>query len=101
MNPDAALTQTAEGVLLRLLVHPGARREQVTGLHDDRIKVAVTEPADRGRANAAVIRFLSQLLGISRTDIHLLRGETSRRKDLLLAGYRKQHIADLLRQIPD
>lgn len=84
MSTDQMLIQTHEGVVIRLHVQPGARREQIVGLHQNRLKIAVTDPPDRGRANAAVIRLLSDVLQIPRSQIQLLRGATSRQKDVLL-----------------
>ncbi len=86
MTSGEVLSQTSDGVLIRIYVQPKARREKIVGLHLDRLKVSVTEPPDRGRANAAVIQLLSDVLTIPRSRIELLRGETSRTKDLLLAG---------------
>jgi uncharacterized protein (TIGR00251 family) len=76
---------TSTGVLIRVFVQPKARREHV-GLHGDRLKLAVTEPPDKGKANAAVIRLLAEVLQVAPSNVELLRGDTSRQKDLRVSG---------------
>ncbi len=78
------LSATAEGTLLRLFVQPKAKKRQVVGPHLDRLKIAVTEPPDRGKANAAVQEFIAELLNVARSHIAILRGDTNRNKDLLI-----------------
>jgi uncharacterized protein len=75
---DGALT-------LDIVVQPRASREGVT-LKDDRLKVAVTAPPVDGKANEAVIRALAEALGIPRTSIDILRGDTGRRKTVRIRG---------------
>ena len=79
-----AVVQMTEGVLIRVHVQPKARREQLIGMHGDRIKLAVTAPPDKGKANAAVARMIAEALNLPPSSIQLLRGETSRQKDLLV-----------------
>lgn len=83
---SGALIEHAQGTIVRLHVQPGARRSSICGLHGDRIRVAVSEPAEKGRATEAVRRLLADQLQLSVSMIMLVRGQTSRQKDLLLAG---------------
>ncbi len=91
------MSDSSEGCLLRLFVQPKARRRQVVGLHLDRLKVAVTEPPDRGKANAAVIELIAELLSVPKSSVSLLRGDTSRAKDVVVSGVRAVAVATLLR----
>lgn len=96
MSPKSAVNASPEGVVLRLHVQPKAKHPHVGGLHDGRLRVSVSEPPDRGRANAAVITLIAATLKIPRTEIRLLRGETSRQKDLLLCGQSLAEVAAAL-----
>jgi uncharacterized protein len=58
-------------------VVPGSSRDSVDGTHGDALKVRVTAPPDRGRANDAVAALLSAHFG---APVTLLRGPTSRTK---------------------
>jgi uncharacterized protein len=74
-----------EGTVLGVRVRPGARREGVVGVHGDALKIAVTAPAEGGRANEALLALLARLFGVPRRDLRLLSGETSREKRVLVA----------------
>lgn len=70
--------------LVRLFIQPGASRNEVTGLHGDRLKVKIKAPPVDHGANIALIEFMSELLGVAKSKIRIIRGETSRQKDLLI-----------------
>ncbi len=74
-----------KGTLLLLYVQPGASKTLVKGVHGDRLKISVKAPPVEGAANEAVIKFISELLRISKSRIHLLSGDTSRQKNIWLS----------------
>jgi hypothetical protein len=80
------LRDTPTGCTLTVRVHPGARRNAITGMHDGALKVSLTTPPTDGRANAALIAFLADRLNRPRASITLLTGATSRSKTLRLEG---------------
>lgn len=63
-------------------VVPGARRNDVVGLHGHDLKVRVAAPPERGRANETVAQMLGSATGA--TQVTLVSGATSRRKQYLL-----------------
>ena len=69
-----------EGVVLALHVQPGARRTAVVGPHGERLKIAVASPPADGRANAALLEFLAELLGLPKLAVTLVSGASSRDK---------------------
>ncbi|MCC6334966.1 MAG: DUF167 domain-containing protein [Myxococcales bacterium] len=69
-----------------MLVQPRASRTRVVGEHDGRLKIALAAPPVDGEANAALIEFLSDALGVRKAEVKLVDGETSRRKRLLVGG---------------
>jgi len=77
---------TSDGVLLRVKVIPKARKQQVRGVDAGFLKVAVSAPAEKGRANRAAIGLLAGFLGVARTNILILSGETSREKQVKVLG---------------
>jgi uncharacterized protein (TIGR00251 family) len=76
----------AERTTLRLRVAPGARRSGVVGRHGDAWKVRVSAPAEAGRANDAVLALLATILDVSRRDLELTAGRSSRDKVVALRG---------------
>jgi uncharacterized protein len=77
---------TAESTRLRLQVSPGTGRTAVVGRHGDAWKVRVTEAPERGRANEAVLRLLSEVLALPRTALTLVSGHAGREKIVELTG---------------
>lgn len=77
---------TPTGVRLELHVQPGASTTEVAGLHGDRIKLRLAAPPIDGRANEALIRWLSDQLHVPQAGITIVRGETSRRKSVDISG---------------
>ena len=80
------LREDAEGVVLELLVQPRASRTRVVGEHEDRLKLQLAAPPVDGEANAALVAFLADALGVRKADVVLLRGETGRRKTVRVRG---------------
>lgn len=79
--------QKADAWLLAVHVQPGARKTESAGLHGDRLKVRLTAPPVDGKANKALEAWAAEAFGVRKSDVELIRGQTSRRKTLRLAGY--------------
>jgi len=92
----AFLRMTKDGVILEVFVTPRAKRSQVVGLHGGFPKIALAAPPIEGRANEALLDFLKELLGVSGRDLTLLRGDTSRRKAILIRGITPERVVQLL-----
>ncbi|MFA7613724.1 MAG: DUF167 family protein [Candidatus Caldatribacteriota bacterium] len=73
-----------DGTLLRLYIQPGASKSNWDGIHGERIKLRIKAPPVDGAANEALVAFLAKSFGISKSKIQIIRGETSRQKDLLV-----------------
>jgi uncharacterized protein len=71
---------------MRILVAPRSSSNKVLGLHDGMLKIALTAPPVEGAANKALLSFLAKVLGVPKSAIMLVAGETSRKKSVLVAG---------------
>jgi uncharacterized protein (TIGR00251 family) len=84
---DAGIAKdVADGCTLSVRVHPGARKNGVTGVHADAVKIALTAPPIDGKANEALIAFLAEALQLPRARIALVAGITSRAKTVRITG---------------
>jgi hypothetical protein len=72
--------------VLILHVQPRAARTEVVGRHGDAIKIRIHAPPVDGAANEELLRFLAERLGIPRSGLRLLAGESSRRKRVAVTG---------------
>jgi len=79
------LSARGDGVLLRLSVVPNAKRTEVDGLHDGALRVRLAAPPIDGRANEALVAWLAKSLGVPKRDVELLRGDSSRSKQMAIA----------------
>jgi uncharacterized protein (TIGR00251 family) len=71
-------------VLLLLSVMPNAKRTEVDGLHDGSLRVRLAAPPIDGRANEALVAWLAKSLGVPKRSVDVLRGESSRRKQVAI-----------------
>ncbi len=67
---------------LDVVVSPNARRTQADGLHDGALRVRLAAPPVDGKANALLLEWLADELGLPRRAVRLARGESSRRKQI-------------------
>jgi uncharacterized protein (TIGR00251 family) len=86
----------AAGVTIDVLVSPRASRDKVGPVVGDRIKIAVTAPPVDGEANAAVCALLAKALGVAKSAVAVVQGESSRRKTLRITGVAPSALEALL-----
>jgi uncharacterized protein len=89
-----ALEPHPEGTVLAVRAQPGARRNEIRGEQDGRLKVCVTQSPERGKANKAVVELLSKSLGLKKSQIELIAGETSHQKRFLIRGIEPGKLAE-------
>lgn len=70
-------------VLIRCHIQPGASKNEVAGAHGDRMKIRIKAPPVDGKANKELIAFLSKVMGVPKGSLSILRGLSSKQKDVL------------------
>jgi uncharacterized protein len=73
-------------IKLQVKAIPGSSRNCVAGWLGDALKVRVTAPAERGKANAAIEAVVAEALGISSASARVVAGKTSPRKVVEITG---------------
>ena len=76
------LRQGDRQTTLTLHIQPGAKKTEVAGEHGDALKIRLAAPPVDGKANAALIAFVADRLGVAKSSVSLKSGQTSRRKVL-------------------
>jgi len=95
--PPPCLSENAQGLVsLTVYVQPRASRVGIVGLHDGRLKLAITAPPVEGQANIQVIAFLAKLFRVAKGDISLESGSQGRSKRLSIAGISLEQAAIIL-----
>jgi len=80
------IASRTDGVVLNIRVVPRASKTGVAGIMGDAIRIRLQAPPVEGKANKALIRFLSELLDIPKGSITILSGDLARNKRVAIAG---------------
>ena len=80
------LKEQPDGFTVRVRVIPKAHKNSLAGVEDGALVVRLTAPPVDGKANQALIAFLSKELDVAKSRIKLVRGESSRSKRLVIGG---------------
>ncbi|HEY9245385.1 MAG TPA: DUF167 domain-containing protein [Candidatus Methanoperedens sp.] len=93
-----AVRQSGEGIILDLEVSPGAREAGMVSYNPwrKRIEIRLSERAEKGRANAELISFLSDLFEINSENVRIIKGLKSSKKSVIITGRKSQDILKLL-----
>jgi len=95
------VTESSKGISFSIRIHPRARKNAITGVIGDALKLALTAPPVEGRANQAVIEFFAELFEIPRSSVTITSGETSRNKKVRIAGLTRAAIVARLSECLD
>jgi uncharacterized protein (TIGR00251 family) len=77
---DLELTPVPGGTRLRVRVKPGARKDAIVGVHGGALKISVTAPPEKGKANDAVVALLAKAFDVPMSAVEIVAGETSQDK---------------------
>lgn len=80
------LDANSNGVTLRLHIQPGAKKTEVVGPHGEALKIRLAAPPVEGKANACLLAFLADRLGVAKAAVSLVSGDSSRAKRVRVAG---------------
>ncbi len=86
------VTDHAEGCILPVRAQPGAQKAGALGERNGALKVSVKAPPTDGRANLALVEALAEALGLKRSQVELIGGQTSRDKRFLIRGVKKEEL---------
>lgn len=78
--------------LLKVHITPRGSKNEITGWRGEVLCIKVTAPPVEGAANAAVLDFLADALGIRKSHVALVKGEKSREKTLKITGLTEDEV---------
>jgi uncharacterized protein (TIGR00251 family) len=93
MRRRAGWTPVADEALLQVRVTPRARRNALGGMKDGVLAVRLAAPPVEGAANKALIAFLAEALGLSRSAVRVESGLRSRHKKVRISGLTADEVA--------
>jgi len=87
-----------DGVIFEVKVQSGAAKNEIVGVQADALKIKINAPPVKGKANKALMDFLTEKLGMKKSEIEILSGHTSTTKKIKVLGEgarTKENIQDL------
>jgi len=95
-----AVRQVDDGVILELDISAGAKETAVQGYNPwrKRIEMRLSERAQKGKANAELIYFLSQLFNVHSRNIQIVSGSTNSKKSVKIIQAQAEDILKILSQ---
>jgi uncharacterized protein (TIGR00251 family) len=85
-NRASGVANHPHGSLLSVVVVPRSGKSSITQLSDGTIQIRVAAPPVEGAANAALLRFLADILDVPRSRLAITSGASTRRKRVVIAG---------------
>jgi len=93
---NLSVQQVDGGIVFGIKVVPGSSRTMICGLLEDMLKVKVSVAAEKGKANKCLIEFLSKKLGIKKTAVRIIAGQTSPNKQVEVQGLNTETLINKL-----
>lgn len=84
--PSIPIRQSGDAVRFSVRVHSRARRDGISGVVGDSLKLDLTAPPVEGKANEACIRFFAEFLKVPRSSVTIAAGTSSRNKVIRVHG---------------
>lgn len=72
-------------IMVRIHAKPGARANAITGITEEGVGVQINAPPVDGEANTELIKYISKLLGLRKSDVSLDKGFKSRQKTICIS----------------
>lgn len=86
----------ADSARINVYVQPRASKTVIAGMHDGCVKIRLAAPPVDGAANAALVEFVAEQLGIAKSRVRITAGLTSRRKTVEVDGVSAEQVAAAL-----
>ena len=88
-----------DDLVFSVRVHPRANRDEISGVHNESLKLQITATPTDNKANQHLVRFLAKAFGVSRSSVELLKGQRARDKELRIRSPKKipEQLATIMR----
>jgi hypothetical protein len=88
------IKKTKDGIIVNIKISPNSKKNEIIK-ENESIKIKITAQPIDGKANKAVIEYLSKNFKIPKTSIEIIKGETSKEKTILFKTYDNEKIESL------
>ena len=92
--------QVTGGVVFGAKIVPGSSRTAICGVLDGMLKVRVSAPAEKGKANKCLVEFFARKLGVKKNTVNIVSGRTSPVKQVQVLSMSKGALLEKLGMSP-
>jgi len=93
---DLKIENTEGGVVFLTKIVPGSSRTCVCGLLDGMLKIKISAPPEKGKANQRLLEFLAKQLGVKKSAISIISGQTNPIKQVQALGVSSDSLIEKL-----
>ena len=93
------IKQCGNGVRFSVLIQHQSSKNEVTGIHNDALKIRLTATPAEGIANKSFIRFFAKWLGIGASKVNIVKGLSSKNKTIEVTGLEQKQFCQILKNI--
>ena len=80
------ISQDNEDIIFTAKIIPASSKTSLAGILGGMLKIKIAAPAEKGKANKAVIDFLSEKIGVKKNNIAIISGQSSPVKQIRISG---------------
>ena len=85
------------GIHFFVLIQPQSSKNEVTGIHNDALKIQLTATPAEGIANKSFIRFFAKWLGMSASKVNIVKRLGSKNKTIEVTGLEEKQFCQILK----
>ncbi len=89
-------TEKDDALIFDVRVVPRASKSEIVGEMDGALKIRLAAPPVNGAANAELVKLLSKCFGVSKSEIEIISGETSKTKRVKIVNSTGEKLATVL-----
>lgn len=90
---------TCSSTKIKVKIVPGASNSGIIGWLGDTLKVRISAPPEKGKANAAIVALISDALHVPECSVHIVSGRNSQRKMIEIHDLSRNEILQRLANI--
>jgi len=85
----------SEASRITIQVQPKSGRNKITRFEEGVVYIKIAAPPVKGKANQELIKYLSDILGVSKSSIIIEKGATGKRKLVSIQGLTQSEVSEL------
>jgi uncharacterized protein (TIGR00251 family) len=93
---DLKIENIKSGVVFSAKIVPGSSRTCICGLLGGMLKIKISAPPEKGKANQCLVRFLAEQLGVQKSAISIISGQTNPIKQVQVLGVSSDSLIEKL-----